>query len=145
MLIQRLSDVILRLLTASIEVERSVTVHGPLIARRLEERYAPRIAALEAGRPDFLALLLTLRDELAASREQLAVAEERHIEVLRRITAGSREREDLFGSLQDDFTWLRGNLESLLGPGQAEVKAGLEGPTAVGTDMLLRQAKLAVK
>ncbi len=146
MKIERQSDVILRLLDAAKEVEESVTQHGPRIARLLEERFAPRYAHLAEGqRPNFLATLFALRDELAASRRKLSADEQRHIELLNQITVQSIERRDLFGSLQDAYTWLRNNFAGFLGARQAEATAGLQGPTAVGTTKLLRQVDVAVR
>ena len=142
---QRQSEMILRLLDAALDVEASVTIHGPRIARRLEERFAPRLAALEGGgKVDFLATFFALRDELAASREKLSADELRHIDLLDRITILSLEREELFGSLQDDYTWLRGKFVQLLGDVKAGAVTGVQGPTAAGTTKLLRQVKVAV-
>lgn len=140
---QRQSEMILRLLDAALDVEASVTIHGPGVARRLEERFAPRLAALEGGgKVDFLATLFALRDELAASREKLSADELRHIDLLDQITILSLEREDLFGSLQDDYTWLRGKLAKL---GRKVVAVtGVQVPTAAGTAKLLRQVKVSV-
>ncbi len=145
MKIQRQSDAILRLLDASHEVEDSVTVHGPLIARRLEERFAVRFAELGDGeRPNILATFHALRDEVAASRRKLSADEMHHIDLLQQITRLSLEREDLFGSLQEDYTWLRNNFNRFLGPRLAGSVAGLQGPTAVGTTKLLRQVEVAI-
>jgi hypothetical protein len=139
------SEAILRLLDASQEVEDSVTHHGPRVAKRLEERFAPYFAHLGDGRrPNFLATFFALRDELAASREELSAAELRHIDLVAKITELSLEREDLFGSLQDDYTWLRGNFARILGPRLSAAVTGVQGPTAAGTSKLLRQVKIAV-
>lgn len=63
------SEAILRLLDASLEVEDSVTQHGPRVAKRLEERFAPYFAHLGDGqRPNFLATFFALRDELGGRR-----------------------------------------------------------------------------
>ncbi len=139
---QRQSEMILRLLDAALAVEDSVTTHGPRIARRLAERFAPRLQ--DGAQVDFLAVLFALRDELAASREELSAVELRHIDLLDQITLLSLEREELFGSLQDDYTWLRGKFVRLLGKRKAGAVTGVEGTTAAGTTGLLRQVKVAI-
>ena len=148
----RQSDPILWLIESAQAVEDTVTVQGPRIAERLGRRFASWTAALapegatEGGRePDFLLILYMLRDELASSREELASIEEDHIDVQREITASSKERAARLEDLESDYTWLRGNLEKLLGEGQSDLLAGFQGPTEQKSMGLLRQVRLAVR
>lgn len=143
---ERQSNLIQRLLDSSEAVEDSVKVHGPIVASLLEERFEPRVPEAEDGdKPHVLAFLFTLRDDLGASREAVAEIEARNIRLLRRVTGLSNERATLLESLQNDYTWLRGHLEKLLGEGQAEVVGGIQRPTATSSKKLLRQVRLAIE
>ncbi len=140
---KRLSNVIRRLLDSAQAVEDAITVQGPLIAPILDELFAAEFAA-RGEKPDFLATLFAFRDRLAASRRELEEAEDRHIDLERKISGLVLEREDLFEELYDDYTWLRGNLEKFTGALNTDVLAGFQGPTAQGSARLLRQVRLAV-
>lgn len=141
---QRQSKVIQRLFDSAQAVESSITHHGPIVAPILEEMFAEEFAALGVE-PNFLATLFALRGRLTASRRALSAAEQRHIEVERGITALVYEREDLFEELYDDYTWLRGALESYTGAFNTDVLAGFQGPTAQGSTKLLWQVRIAAQ
>jgi hypothetical protein len=150
MKVRRQSDPILRLLDSSQAVEDSVTRQGlPIVAPILEQRFSPHDSVLiadgetEDGQPVFRVVLVKLRDELAASREGLAAAEERHIRLKRRVTKLSNERVQRFDELADDYTWLRGKLERQVGSLDTDALAGFQAPTATKSTGLLRQVELA--
>ena len=148
--VQRQSEDVLRYLDSAKEVEDSVTVQGPAIARTLDRRFEPRVEALiatgelEEGRPVYRAVLFSLRDELAASREELSAVEFRHIDLKGQITELAIEREQLHEELGDDYTFLRGSLERRDAGRKVSAQAGLQGPTAKKSSRLVRQVTVAV-
>ncbi len=148
--VRRQSESILGYLDSAKEVEDSVTVQGPEIAQTLDQRFQPRVEALiatgevEDGRPVYRAILFSLRDELAASREELSAVEYQHIDLKGQITELAIERETLHEDLGDDYTFLRGSLEKRAVGRKVSAQAGLQGPTARKSSRLVRQVKVAV-
>ncbi len=148
--VQRQSENILRFLDSAKEVEDSVTVQGPAIAEALDRRFQPRVEVLiatgelEDGRPTYRAVLFSLRDELAASREELSAVELHHIDLKAQVTELAIEREQLHDDLGDDYTFLRGSLEKRAAGRKVSAQAGLQGPTAKKSSRLVRQVTVAV-
>jgi hypothetical protein len=135
---------------SSLEVEDSVTVQGPEIASILQRRFSPHNTVLiadgetEDGQVNYRTVLFTLRDELAASREELSAVELKHIDLKAQVTELSVERETLQEELAGDYTFLRGNLEKRAAGRKISAQAGLQGPTAQKSSRLLRQVNVVV-
>ncbi len=151
MAVKRQSETILGYLDSALAVEDSVTVQGPMIGAILDGRLGPRVEVLiadgtvdEAGRPSYRAVLFALRDELAASREELSAVEFHHIDLKSQITEHSIERERLHEELAADYTFLRGSLERRPEGRKISARAGLQGPTAQKSSRLVRQVSVAV-
>ena len=150
MAVQRQSETFLRYMDSSLEVEDSVTVQGPEIASILQRRFSPHNTVLiadgetEDGEVNYRAVLFTLRDELAASREELSAVELKHIDLKAQVTELSVEREKLHEELAGDYTFLRGNLEKRAAGRKISAQAGLQGPTAQKSSRLLRQVNVVV-
>ncbi len=140
---QRQSEMVLQQLESSAEVEASVATHGPIVARKLDEVYAQN---LEEGQrvPDFQGIMFALKDRLAGSRQDLAVADGQNVEQLRQLDELQQESLELFPKLYRHMSAARHTMDELFGKGSAFRIASIEGPTAQRREKLLRQTELAI-
>ncbi len=145
------SDRVLNLVQSAIQVETEIDIHTEAIATGLDETFAPVFDGWEEGqeKPDFQATLRAMKDKLGDSREMLSESEQRHIGLIRQAVEYRGERQELSGSLYEDFSSMRRTVEELYrGKGKdnvnAFVVAGIQGPTAQKPTKLLRQIDLAI-
>ncbi len=145
------SDRILDLVQSAAGVESEIETHTEEVAGGLGETFAGIFETWGDGQqpPDFRANLRALKDKLGDSRETLSQAEERHIGLIRQAVEKRAERQELMGSLYDDFSSMRRTVEELYdGRGKGNVNAfvvaGIQGPTAQWPTKLLRQVDLAI-
>ncbi len=140
------SQLILRLQRSAEDVESSVTLNGPDIGPRLDGRYAP-ITTVKEGeppRPPHRDILFTLRDGLAASRQNLVSLDNAHVENLRRFIEKRGERDEMVDGVYDRLGITRRTIEDLFKPKSAFVLAAIEGPTSRNSDTLIKQANIAI-
>lgn len=145
------SDRILDLAQSAAKVESEIETHTEEIGSRLDESFVPVLDGWVEGqpKPDFRAILRALAAKLGESRETLSEVEQRHIGLIRQAVEQRGEREQLTGSLYEDFSSMRRTIEELYrGRGKdnvnAFVVAGIQGPTAQKPTKLLRQIDLAI-
>ncbi len=140
------SQKILRLQRSAEDVESSVTLNGPDIGPTLDGRYAPSTVAGEAEppRPPHRDVLFTLRDGLAASRQNLVSLDNDHVENLRRFLEVREQRNELTKGLYGQLGASRRTIEDLFKPKSAFVLAAIEGPTSQNSDTLIKQANIAI-
>ncbi|MCP5118974.1 MAG: hypothetical protein GY953_49845, partial [bacterium] len=89
---------VLQQLEAAAEVEASVTTHGPIVAPKLAEIYGRNLEEGQ-GAPDFQGTMFALKDRLAGSRQDLAVADSQNVEQLRQLDELQQESYELFPRL----------------------------------------------
>ncbi len=141
---QRQSKQILARQRSAQDVEASVTLNGPEIGRKLDERFGKIATEGEAPRPSHRDVLFTLRDDLAASRRKMVVLDNDHVENLRRHLETRSERDELLSRLYDHLGISRRTIEDLFKPKSAFVLAAIEGPTSPNSDTLVKQANIAI-
>ncbi len=143
---QRQSDMVLQQLESTVEVESSVEIHGPIVARKHGKIHAAELEGLGEGQATSRVLdtMNLLKEGLAGSRQRLAAADHRHVEQLRQIVALQQESRELVPSLYRHLSAARHTVNELLGKGSAFRIASIEGPTAQKREKLLRQAELAI-
>lgn len=143
---QRQSEEVLDLMTTTDEVVTSIETHGVTVAARLDEprTLATTREAAGGGGPNFGANMFYMKDTLTASAQKMADADQRHVHQLADLIRLRQERQGLQQDVYDHMTTLRTTLDTLFGPGQAFVLAGVEGPTARKAKKLVRQANLAI-
>ncbi len=140
------SHLILRLQRSAEDVESSVTLNGPDIGPKLDGRYAP-ITTVKEGeppRPPHRDVLFTLRDGLAASRQNLVSLDNDHVLNLRRFIERRGERDKLVDGVYGQLSASRRTIEDLFKPKSAFVLAAIEGPTSRNSDTLIKQANIAI-
>ena len=143
---QRQSVAVLDLITITDEVVTSIETHGVTVTAHLDEQ-AKRAATQEAegdSAPNFRANMSYTKDTLIASAQKMADADTRHVNQLADVIGLRQERKELQQDVYDHVTTLRTTFDTLYGPGQAFVLAGIEGPTARKAKKLVRQANLAI-
>lgn len=142
---QRQSEEVLGLMTTTDEVVSSIETHGVKVATRLDEQ-ATRATTREAqgaNAPNFRSNMFHIRDNLTGSVQNMADKDQRHVHQLAEVIQLRQERQVVQQDVYDTMTTLRNTLDSLYGPGQAFVLAGVEGPTARKAKKLVRQTDLA--
>ena len=79
---------------SAIKVESEIETHTEEVAEGLEVDFASIFAAWEEElqKPDFRATLRALKDKLGDSREKLVLAEERHIDLVKKAVELRGER-----------------------------------------------------
>ncbi len=140
------SHLILRLQRSAEDVESSVTLNGPDIGPKLDQRYASSFAAGEGEPqgPPHRDVLFTLRDGLAASRQNLVSLDNDHVENLRRFLETRSQRDELVDGVYDQLSASRRTIEDLFKPKSAFVLAAMEGPTSKNSDTLIKQANISI-
>ncbi len=140
------SKMILNLERSARDVESSVTLNGPDIGPKLDDRYAPITTAREGEppRPPSRDILFTLRDDVAASRRNLVSLDNDHVENLRRYIEKRGARDEMVDALYGQLGTTRRTIEDLFKPKSAFVLAAIEGPTSRNSNTLIKQANLSI-
>lgn len=141
------SEQALQFMESAAEVESSVDKIGPMVGEYFDHKYGPRFENREDGcqPPRVLDTMIALKEDLTASRERLAAADEEHVELLRQMVETRDEREQLKASLYRHLSAARHVVEDLYGKGKTFQLVSLEGPTGRTSNQLMRQAGQAAK